>query len=67
MNSCNAHLCTKYREIPCMGGFRGGVQGVATPPNGQSHTMKYSAINVFSRAGALIYIAKRLVVVVVRL
>ena len=48
-----------------MGGFRGGVQGVATPPNGQSHTIKYSAIDVLSHADALIYIAKGLVVVVI--
>ena len=49
-----------------MGGFRGGVQGVATPPNGQSHTViKCSAIDVLSHADALIYIAMSLVVVVV--
>ena len=50
-----------------MGGFRGGVQGVATPPNGQNHSIKYSAIDVLSHADALIdlRIAKGLVVVVV--
>ena len=43
----------------------GGVQGVATPPNGQSHSIKCSATDVLSHADALIYIAKSLVVVVV--
>ena len=43
----------------------GGVQGVATPPNGQSHSIKYSTTNVLRYAQALIYIAKSLVVVVV--
>ena len=47
------------------GGFRGGVQGVATPPNGQSHSIKCSTTNVLRYAQALIYIAKSLVVVVV--
>ena len=47
------------------GGFRGGVQGVATPPNGQSHSVKCSTTNVLRYAQALIYIAKSLVVVVV--
>ena len=41
----------------------GGVSGVATPPNGQSH----SATDVLSHADALIYMAKSLVVVVVSL
>ena len=49
-----------------MGGFRGGVQRVATPPpNGQSHSIKYSTTDVLSLADALIYIAKNLVIVVV--
>ena len=52
-------------ETLYMGGFRGGVQGVATPPNGQSHSIKCSATDVLSHADALIYIAKSLVVVVV--
>ena len=43
----------------------GGVQGVATPPNGQSHSIKCSTTNVLRYAQALIYIAKSLVVVVV--
>ena len=45
----------------------GGVQGVATPPppNGQSHSINYSAADVLSHADALIYLAKSLVVVVV--
>ena len=43
----------------------GGVQGVATPPNGQSHSIKCSTTNVLRYALALIYIAKSLVVVVV--
>ena len=42
----------------------GGVQGVATPPNGQSHSIKCSTTNVLRYAQALIYIAKSLVVVV---
>ena len=49
-----------------MGGSRGGgVSGVATPPNGQSHSMKCSASGVLSHADALVYIANSLVVVVV--
>ena len=47
------------------GGGGGGVQGVATPPNGQSHSIKCSTTNVLIYAQALIYIAKSLVVVVV--
>ena len=43
----------------------GGVQGVATPPNGQSHSIKCSTANVLRYAQALVYIAKSLVVVVV--
>ena len=43
----------------------GVVQGVATPPNGQSHSIKYSTTNVLRYAQALIYIAKNSVVVVV--
>ena len=43
----------------------GGVQGVATPPNSQSHSIKCSTTNVLRYAQALIYIAKSLVVVVV--
>ena len=42
-----------------------GVQGVATPLN--SHSIKYSAVDVLSQADTLIYIAKGLVVVVVTL
>ena len=38
-----------------MGGSRGGVSGVATPPNGQSHSKKYSTTDVLSHAEALIY------------
>ena len=50
-----------------MGGSRGGgVSGVATPPNGQSHSTKYSTSDVLRHADTLIYIAKCLVVVVVR-
>ena len=49
-----------------MGGSRGGVTGVATPPNGQSHSIKYSTTDVLSHAEALICIAKCLVVIVVR-
>ena len=45
-------------------GGGGGVQGVATPPNGQSHSIKCSTTNVLRYAQALIYIAKSLVVVV---
>ena len=48
-------------DVKARGGS-GGVQGVATPPNGQSHSIKRSTANVLS---ALIYIAKCLVVVVV--
>ena len=48
-----------------LGGGGGGVQGVATPPNGQSHSIKCSTTNVLRYAQALIYIAKSLVVVVV--
>ena len=51
-----------------MDGFRGGVSGVATPPphpNGQKYSIEYSTTEVPSHAGALIYIAKSLVVVVV--
>ena len=47
------------------GGEEGGVQGVATSPNGQSHSIKRSTTNVLRYAQALIYIAKSLVVVVV--
>ena len=47
-----------------MGGFR-GVQGVATPPNGLSHSIKCNITEVLSHAEALVYIAKNLVVVVV--
>ena len=43
----------------------GGIQGVATPPNGQSHSIKWSTTNVLRYAQALIYITKSLVVVVV--
>ena len=43
----------------------GGVQGVATLPNGLSHCIKCSATEVLSHADALIYIATSLVVVVV--
>ena len=43
----------------------GGVQGVATPPNGQSHSIKCSTANVLRYAQALVYIAKSLMVVVV--
>ena len=46
-------------------GGGGGVQGVATPPDGQSHSIKCSTTNVLRYAQALIYIAKSLVVVVV--
>ena len=42
-----------------------GVQGVATPPNGQSHGIKCSTTNMRRYAQALTYIAKSLVVVVV--
>ena len=45
------------------GGFRGG-SNPPPPPNGQSHSIKYSTTNVFRYAQALIYIAKSLVVVV---
>ena len=45
-----------------MGGSGGGgVSGVATPPNGQSHSIKCSTTDVLSHANALIYIAKCLV------
>ena len=50
-----------------MGGSRGGVSGVATPPNGQSHSIKCSSSDVLSHADALVYIANSLVVVVVSL
>ena len=43
----------------------GGFRGVATPPNGQSHSIKCSTANVLRYAQALVYIAKSLVVVVV--
>ena len=62
-NSLAADLC----DI-CMGRFRGGrFRGLQLPlpPNGQSHSIKYSTIDVLSHADALIYIAKNLVVVVV--
>ena len=44
----------------------GGVSGVATPPNGQSHSIKCSTTDVLSHANTLIYIAKCLVIVVVK-
>ena len=60
-SSCSPHALGIAR-----GGFRGGIQGVATPPNaGQSHSIKCSTTNVLRYAQALIYIAKSLVVVVV--
>ena len=43
----------------------GGGGRVAIPPNGQSHSIKYSTTDVLSHADALIYIAKSLVIVVV--
>ena len=43
----------------------GGVQGVTTSPNGQSHIIKYSTTDVLSLVDALIYIAKSLVIVMV--
>ena len=50
-----------------MGGFRGGVQGVATPPKWpeSQYKMQYYT-DVLSHANALIYIAKCLVIVVVK-
>ena len=33
-------LLTYYNNYYYMGGSRGGVSGVATPPNGQSHNIK---------------------------
>ena len=45
---------------------RGGVSGVATPPNGQSYNIKCSTTDVLSHGDALIYLAKRLVVVVAK-
>ena len=48
------------------GGSRGGVSGVATPPNGQSYNIKCSTTDVLSHGDALIYLAKRLVVVVAK-
>ena len=69
------NLVHSYEQCGCVylrrllvhnrGGFRGGVQGVATPPNGQSHSIKCSTTNVLRYAQALIYIARSLVVVVV--
>ena len=45
----------------------GGVSGVATPPNpGQSYNVKCSTTDVLSHGDALIYLAKRLVVVVAK-
>ena len=52
-----------------MGGFKGGVQGVATapplPPKCQSHSAKCNTTYVLIYVEPLIYVAKRLVVVVV--
>ena len=45
-----------------MGEFRGVGSGVATPPNGPSHTITYSIID--NHADAFIYTAKSLAVVV---
>ena len=45
--------------------LEGGLRGLQPPPNGQSHSIKYSATDVPSHADAMIYIAKGLVVVVV--
>ena len=59
------HATTQGRIWGGGGGGGGGVQGVATPPNGQSHSIKCSTTNVLRYAQALIYIAKSLVVVVV--
>ena len=55
-----------YYYKNCMGRSRGGVSGVVTPPNSQSHSIKYSTTDVLGHADALICIAKCLVVVVVR-
>ena len=52
-------------DTEAAGADLGGVQGVATPPNGQSHSIKYSTANVLRYAQALVCIAKSLVVVVV--
>ena len=56
-----------FSEHYGMGGFRGGGGSVGcnAPPNGQSHSIKYSTTDVLSHADALIYIAKTLVIVVV--
>ena len=44
--------------IHSMGGSRGGVSGVATSPNGQSHNIKCSTTDVLSNANALITYSK---------
>ena len=46
--------------------LEGGASGVATPPNGHSCNIKCSTTDVLSHGDAMIYIAKRLVVVLVK-
>ena len=62
----NNELSTKNKSSTQGRIQRGGVSGVATPPSGQSCNIKCSTTDVLSHEDELIYLAKRLVVVVAK-
>jgi hypothetical protein len=61
---CLVRTARKFRIISIVtrGGSRGGVSGVATPPNGPSPTYTMQYYSTAWCAGALIYIAKSIIV-----